>query len=177
MANCKLHVLKLSFAMWNFCCGKTRPGGEGCGRVRKKLFTLLDLCVSSLRRGHANLLCIVPILTDDPRRESKLEIFGASKSQLCVPSPRSGRSPHTTAVCGGWAPCAHGRAGPPNRGALFFGGALPSHLRHHTFTVLYLCTHGVCVCVRKQKIGYTSRFVRAILAQGAMLILSVSFQF
>ena len=33
--------------------------------------TLLDLCVSSLRRGHANLLCIVPILTDDPRRESE----------------------------------------------------------------------------------------------------------
>ena len=36
----------------------------------KKISTLLDLCVSSLRRGHANLLCIVPILTDDPRRES-----------------------------------------------------------------------------------------------------------
>ena len=36
----------------------------------KKLVTLLDLCVSSLRRGHANLLCIVPILTDDPRRDS-----------------------------------------------------------------------------------------------------------
>ena len=36
----------------------------------KKLCTLLDVCVSSLRRGHANLLCIVPILTDDPRRES-----------------------------------------------------------------------------------------------------------
>jgi len=34
------------------------------------LFTLLDLCVSSLRRGHANTLCTVPILTDDPRRES-----------------------------------------------------------------------------------------------------------
>ena len=30
----------------------------------------LDLCVSSLRRGHANLLCIVPILTDDSRRRS-----------------------------------------------------------------------------------------------------------
>ena len=28
--------------------------------------TFLDLCVSSLRRGHANLLCIVPILTDIP---------------------------------------------------------------------------------------------------------------
>ena len=39
----------------------------------KELFTLLDLCVSSLRRGHANLLCIVPILTDDPRRESKVQ--------------------------------------------------------------------------------------------------------
>ena len=37
----------------------------------KKLFTLLDLCVSSLRRGHVNLLCIVPILTDHPREESK----------------------------------------------------------------------------------------------------------
>ena len=34
------------------------------------LFTLLDSCVSSLRRGHASLLCIVPILADDPRRES-----------------------------------------------------------------------------------------------------------
>ena len=45
---------------------------------RKKLFTLLDLCVSSLRRGHANLLCIVPILTDDPRRESgKLKTYVA----------------------------------------------------------------------------------------------------
>ena len=40
-------------------------------KLKKKLFTLLDLCVSSLRRGHANLLCIVPILTDDPRRESE----------------------------------------------------------------------------------------------------------
>ena len=40
-------------------------------KVKKKLCTLLDLCVSSLRRGHANLLCIVPILTDDPRRESE----------------------------------------------------------------------------------------------------------
>ena len=35
------------------------------------LLTLLDLCVLSLRRGHANIVCIVPILTDDPRRESE----------------------------------------------------------------------------------------------------------
>ena len=38
--------------------------------MSKKLASLLNLCVSSLRRGHANLLSIVPILTDDPRRES-----------------------------------------------------------------------------------------------------------
>ena len=38
------------------------------------LFTLLGLRMSSLRRGHANLLCIVPILTDDPRRESNLKL-------------------------------------------------------------------------------------------------------
>ena len=31
---------------------------------------ILDLCVSSLRRGHANLLCIVPIFSDAPRRGS-----------------------------------------------------------------------------------------------------------
>ena len=35
--------------------------------MHKKFGTLLDMCVSSLRRGHANLLCIVPILSDDPR--------------------------------------------------------------------------------------------------------------
>ena len=38
-------------------------------KVGKKLVTLLDLCVSSLRRGHANLLCIVPILTDEPQEK------------------------------------------------------------------------------------------------------------
>ena len=39
-------------------------------KCKHLLFTLLDLCESSLRRGHVNFLCIVPILTDDPRRES-----------------------------------------------------------------------------------------------------------
>ena len=32
--------------------------------VAQAMFALLDLCVSSLRRGHANLLRIVPILTN-----------------------------------------------------------------------------------------------------------------
>ena len=36
-------------------------------KSQKNCYTLLDLSVSSLRRGHANLLCIVPILADDPR--------------------------------------------------------------------------------------------------------------
>jgi len=36
--------------------------------LQKNGYTLLDLSVSSLRRGHANLLCIVPILTDVTRR-------------------------------------------------------------------------------------------------------------
>ena len=40
--------------------------------VTRNCFTLLDACVSSLRRGHAKLLCFVPILTDDPQRESSL---------------------------------------------------------------------------------------------------------
>ena len=54
----------------------------------KELFTLLDLCVSSLRRGHANLLCIVPILTDDPRRESNNE----GVQNLLVFTPETRRS-------------------------------------------------------------------------------------
>ena len=48
-------------------------GGEGRGRRSRWVgwaFSLLDWRVSSLRRGHASLLCIVPTLTDDPRRES-----------------------------------------------------------------------------------------------------------
>ena len=35
-----------------------------------RMLTLPGLCMSSLRRGHANLLCTVQLLTDDPRRES-----------------------------------------------------------------------------------------------------------
>ena len=36
----------------------------------KNLSTLLDLCVSSLGRGHVNLLCVVPNQTDGRRWES-----------------------------------------------------------------------------------------------------------
>jgi len=46
---------------------------------KKKFSTLPDLCVSSLRRGHANLLCIIPILTDDPRRESEVSLLNSTR--------------------------------------------------------------------------------------------------
>ena len=52
--------------------------------IQKRMFTLLDLCVSSLRRGHANLLCIVPILTDDPRRESKILCLGEKHAAISL---------------------------------------------------------------------------------------------
>ena len=96
--------------------------------TRKKLFTLLDLCVSSLRRGHANLLCIVPILTDDPRRESERgytkTLRRSSREQTRRINDRV-----TTNVTNG--------------------------------TTSTRQQYG-----RVQKIVYTSRFVRVILAQG-----------
>ena len=64
------------------------------------LVTLLDLCVSSLRRVHANLLCIVPILTDDPRRESNMKMRRAEARP--VAACRSLRR-H----------CVYSRSGPP----------------------------------------------------------------
>ena len=41
----------------------------------KKLGTLLDMSVSSLRGGHANFLCLVSISSDDARRESNSEAW------------------------------------------------------------------------------------------------------
>ena len=106
------------------CCSSSRRAGEtrrkrfalmpvrACGRRgrlhfraarcaphKKKLFTLLDLCVSSLRRGHANLLCIVPILTDDPRRESD----HLTPSECRWPAPRVAFGAAIAAVS---TPCA-----------------------------------------------------------------------
>ena len=49
------------------------------------LFTLLDLCVSSLSTGHAKLLCIVPIVKGDPRRESDV----ACRDMKTAPPPMS----------------------------------------------------------------------------------------
>ena len=54
-----------------------------CQGKGTRLFSPLDLCVSSLRRGHANLLCIVPISTDDPRRESSGRMSQGGLPEAC----------------------------------------------------------------------------------------------
>ena len=45
----------------------------------------LDLCVSSLHRGHANIICIVPSLTHDPRRESNVGVGSQHGSRRLLP--------------------------------------------------------------------------------------------
>ena len=88
--------------------GRSRPGPTSlrpAGPLSKKLFTLFDLCVSSLRRGHANLLCIVPILTDDPRRESVSLCFMSSlthfQPRICFANSRRIKTAcNSEQVCG-----------------------------------------------------------------------------
>ena len=63
---------------WCRLCYYWKPLRKNCfeaGRTLEKYkkWYILDLCVSSLRRGHANLLCIVPILADDLFRGSNFE--------------------------------------------------------------------------------------------------------
>jgi len=49
--------------------------------MAKKFGPFLDLCVSSLRRGHANLLCIVPILSDVPEGTNTAVCLGYINSR------------------------------------------------------------------------------------------------
>jgi hypothetical protein len=67
----------------------------------KKLVTLLDLCVSSLRRGHANLLCIVPILTDDLLGGSTN--LGVSDCPKGSPALRPGTSGFPASLVSAWS--------------------------------------------------------------------------
>ena len=55
--------------------GRPRWGATCQPRWQKQKWYILDLCVSSLRRGHANLLCIVPILADDLFRGSTFSFW------------------------------------------------------------------------------------------------------
>ena len=50
-------------------------------KTKKKLDTS-RLCVSSLRRGHANLLCIVPILTDGYKVTEKWGCLGVNEGDF-----------------------------------------------------------------------------------------------
>ena len=59
---------------------------EAEGHEWAALFTLLDLCMSSLRRGHADLLCIVPTLPEDPRRESETKSDRLHRASPPLPS-------------------------------------------------------------------------------------------
>ena len=61
--------LLITFLLYE-CVNSSRRARTTRALVFVLLFTLLDVCVSSLRRGHANVLCIVPMLTDGPRWKS-----------------------------------------------------------------------------------------------------------
>ncbi len=49
----------------------------------------LDLCLSSLHEGHANLLCIIPILTDVPKVTEVLQACWPC-ADLYAQEPRAG---------------------------------------------------------------------------------------
>ena len=57
-------------------CRGVRPGTSMATRAPPKKFWnhFSIFCVSSLRRGHANLLCIVPILSGVPKNETMLPL-------------------------------------------------------------------------------------------------------
>ena len=65
------HIIPVNMSISSSSC----PSHTIVFDFKKRTFTLLDVCLSFLRKGHANLLCIVVILTDDPRRESNLFLF------------------------------------------------------------------------------------------------------
>ena len=54
-----------------------------CWSVVNKLFTFLDLCVSSMRRGHANIFCIVPVVMGLRRGSLTTLCFASPVVQLC----------------------------------------------------------------------------------------------
>lgn len=66
-----------------------RPEDEHCLLRRNNQSTLLDLCMSSVRRRHANLLCVVPILSDDLRRVSALQSEERRAMRLLRYPPRA----------------------------------------------------------------------------------------
>jgi len=68
-------------------------------RLEKKFEPFLDLCVSSLRRGHANLLCIVPILSDVPEGTINRSLLRLLKHVMCSLTRRCGISSPVATTC------------------------------------------------------------------------------
>ena len=132
-------------------------------RLPKKLGTLLDLCVSSLRRGHANLLCIVPIVSDDPRRQSGIVRKNQNFLLLLLLREDFQKNLVHFSICA-CHPCA---------GAMLifsvsfqFYRMIPEGNpvwceKNQNFLLLLLLREDF-----QKKTWYTSRFVRVILAQG-----------
>ena len=77
--------------------------GERRGRT-KRLFALLRFVRVILAQGHANLPCIVPILTDDPRRESNELLLGKHKHLLWETHSRYVGEPIWSSAKA-WPPC------------------------------------------------------------------------
>jgi hypothetical protein len=99
---------------------------QALGKIAKKLFTLLDLCVSSLRRGHANLLCIVPILTDgNPEGNPTCFIYEIYPNQGPFTPFHSLSYAH---IPKGWPirTCKEASADPPTLCLIRFGIILPT---------------------------------------------------
>ena len=131
-------------------------------RLPKKLGTLLDLCVSSLRRGHANLLCIVPILSDDPRRESGMVRKNQNFLLLLLLCEDFQKNLVHFSICA-CHPCA---------GAMLifsvsfqFCRMIPEGNPVWCEKIRTSCCF-FCFAKTSKKTWYTSRFVRVILAQG-----------
>ena len=68
--------LLLLLQMWTHALVGAKQHVSHSTKSKKIVEPFLDLCVSSLRRGHANLLCIVPILTDVPKDTQDYRVLG-----------------------------------------------------------------------------------------------------
>ena len=107
---------KLTAQIWSRAPPRARHDIDGVtrqtGEINEHMFTPIFLRVSSLRRGHAKFLCSVPMLMDDPRRESmgddprrwkaergldrKGDWIARSRAEKCERSEREARRVHVT---------------------------------------------------------------------------------
>ena len=68
-----------------FILNQSSPISQNRYSGRQKMWNASRFCVSSLRRGHANLLCIVPILVYvQPKLNVKLLKFSNLTQSLCL---------------------------------------------------------------------------------------------